>query len=67
MPESRPRDAAGEQGGLGLEDGLFWMRQWGMNLILTGKAGLFVWNATSLIGGDLRHKLADLHTAKAEI
>lgn len=60
-----------EKGGLGPEDGLFWMRQWGMDLILTGKAGLFVrnatWDSASLIGGDLRHKLADLHTAKAEI
>ncbi|NEN81602.1 NAD(P)/FAD-dependent oxidoreductase [Paenibacillus elgii] len=57
--------------GLGPEDGLFWMRQWGMNLILTGKAGLFVrnatWDSASLIGGDLRHKLAERHAAKAEI
>ncbi|GMX62026.1 hypothetical protein Elgi_18300 [Paenibacillus elgii] len=57
--------------GLGPEDGLFWMRQWGMNLILTGKAGLFVWNATwdsvSLISGDIRHKRAERHAAKAEI
>ncbi|MDO3676415.1 NAD(P)/FAD-dependent oxidoreductase [Paenibacillus ehimensis] len=57
--------------GLGPEDGLFWMRLWGMNLILSGKAGLFVrhatWDAASLIGGDIRHKLAVRRAAKAEI